>query len=170
MRLASISLLAFVSGAAQAFTCTYGTLNYPNNNVQHACDRHGPDFGYHGPCAGAGIIAFRDVLQKFEYQKADKCCKGTYKGQEAIIVYQTSSKLAVFGSPINLNTLISGWRLSDTQYGHVTKTCSLSHDVVDERGKYEYSDHVEDNRGDGAREHENGGCGGSRVQIVFDGR
>ncbi|KAG0374360.1 hypothetical protein BGX24_010493 [Mortierella sp. AD032] len=77
-------------------------------------------------CAGAGLKTYRDILLKFEFQKADKCCKGRYKLQEAIIVYQQSSKLAIIGDPTRTNTIISGWKLGDAQYQNVVSSCSLT--------------------------------------------
>lgn len=123
----SIALLLALASGAHCFICPYGILNYPDSNTQHACDNHKADFGYTGSCAGAGLKAFREILMKFEYQKADKCCRGRYKNQEAIIVYQQSSQLALIGDPVNKNTLISGWRLGAAQYQNVINSCSLTY-------------------------------------------
>jgi len=122
----SVALLLALASGAHSFICTYGILNYPDSNTQHTCASHKADFGYAGSCDGAGLKDFRDILMKFEYQKADKCCKGRYKLQEAIIVYQQSSKLALIGDPTKKNTLISGWRLGQAQYDNVVKSCSLT--------------------------------------------
>ncbi|KAK3831015.1 MAG: hypothetical protein J3R72DRAFT_455331 [Linnemannia gamsii] len=122
----SIALLLALATGAHCFICPYGALNYPDSNTQHACERHKADFGYTGSCAGAGLKTYREILMKFEFQKADKCCKGRYKLQEAIIVYQQSSKLAIIGDPTRTNTIISGWKLGDAQYQNVVTSCSLT--------------------------------------------
>ncbi|KAK3836421.1 MAG: hypothetical protein JOS17DRAFT_787591 [Linnemannia elongata] len=121
----------FVAGNDLLFTVLSamgeGRPSVTRSNTQHACDNHKADFGYTGSCAGAGLKAFREILMKFEYQKADKCCRGRYKNQEAIIVYQQSSQLALIGDPVNKNTLISGWRLGAAQYQNVINSCSLTY-------------------------------------------
>jgi hypothetical protein len=125
MRISIALLLALASGA-HCFVCPYGAVNYPDSNTQHACANHGKDFGHTGGCAGKELIAFRETLIKFEFQKANKCCQGRYKNQPALIVYQTTSHLALIADSANKNTLISGWLLGQAQYDAVASSCSLS--------------------------------------------
>jgi hypothetical protein len=75
--------------------------------------KHAADFGVTEPRGKAGFEAFENAVKQHVDDPATMHINGTYRGEPAILNYNSNNGLVVVQSPTG--EFISGWRVSPAQ-------------------------------------------------------
>ena len=107
-----------VSGAAR----NIDNIGFTRSQLQHAFD-HAVDFGISGNANNQTLEAFGQAIESHLASPATEVITGTYRGNPVTHYLNRETGLNVIVD--NSNNLLSGWKLSAAQFGHVTTSGRL---------------------------------------------
>ncbi|KAF0420906.1 colicin d/e5 nuclease [Gigaspora margarita] len=109
-------------------------INYIRRGLKHIFDRHKGDWGFteNDHWNIQSMEKLQRTLQEFIHRNINNVYSGTYKNQDVYFVLDSvpHNCVIIYRGGDEDYQLWSGWKLSDTQYNHVTQPPFKLHAVV----------------------------------------